>query len=78
MSDEEYNKIFMKGKYMTSDNKKENVSIIKSNKCKDCFYWNNLPDIAYNNVHDNFKECIYKNIVKKSSMVCENFKNINE
>jgi len=52
--------------------------IIHSKFCNSCWFWKHLPDTVYNTVHEHMKQCGYGNIVKATSVVCEQYKPIEE
>ncbi len=47
---------------------------ITGNKCGTCFFWLNFPDIPYNKIHKNVKDCGKGNITTPKGMACDKYK----
>ncbi len=45
-------------------------------KCGDCYHFHNLPDIPYNQIHENFKKCDKGNIVSENCNACDNYEKL--
>jgi hypothetical protein len=42
-------------------------------RCEKCFFWKNLAETPYNNLHKNFKKCGIGAIINAQSNTCDYF-----
>ncbi len=55
------------------DDDYEDVKVVAGKFCEKCRCWTNLPDVPYNRIHENVKQCRAGSIVKATTNACHRF-----